>query len=92
MEFQLGFDIRWQQGYYANAYDPITQQFYIQNDFKIDTYWAADLFFIMKARKLSIWLKWKYFNQKKQDGYFDTPLYPATRKMIDLGLRWHFYD
>ncbi|WP_422359741.1 putative porin [Reichenbachiella sp.] len=92
MEMQLGFNLRWQSAYYANAYDPITQQFYIQNDFEIPSFWTADLFFVMKAQKLSLWAKFKYLNQKKEEGYFETPYYPGTRKMIDLGLRWHFYD
>lgn len=92
MEMQFGFNLRWQSAYYANDYDPITQQFFIQNDFEIPSFWTADLFFVMKAQKLSIWAKFKYINQKKEEGYFETPYYPATRKMIDLGLRWHFYD
>lgn len=92
MEMQIGFDVRWQSAYYANAYDPITQQFYIQNDFEVPSFWTADLFFVMKAQKLALWVKVKYLNQKKEEGYFETPLYPATRRMIDLGLRWHFYD
>lgn len=92
MEMQLGFDIRWQSAYFANAYDPITQQFHIQDDFEIPSFWTADLFFIMKAQKLSLWIKFKYINQKKEEGYFDTPFYPATQRMVDLGLRWHFYD
>lgn len=92
MEMQFGLDVRWQSAYFANAYDPITQQFHIQNDFEIPSYWTSDLFFAMKAKKLSIWIKVKYLNQKKEQGYFNTPLYPATRRMFDLGLRWHFYD
>ncbi|MEO9968000.1 MAG: putative porin [Reichenbachiella sp.] len=92
MEMQLGVDVRWQSAYFANAYDPITQQFYIQDDFEIPSYWTSDLFFIMKAQKLSLWIKLKYLNQKKEQGYFDTPYYPATRRMVDVGLRWHFYD
>lgn len=92
MEMQLGFDIRWQSAYFANDYDPITQQFFIQNDFEIPSYWTSDLFFVLKAQKLSISIKLKYLNQQKEQGYFATPLYPATRRMIDLGLRWHFYD
>ncbi|WP_084374323.1 putative porin [Reichenbachiella faecimaris] len=92
MEMQLGVNLRWQSAYFANAYDPVTQQFYVQNEFEASSFWTADLFFVMKAQKLSLWAKFKYLNQKKEDGYFETPYYPATRKMIDLGLRWHFYD
>lgn len=92
MEMQLGLNLRWQSAYFANAYDPITQQFFIQNDFEIPSFWTSDLFFVLKAQKLSIWIKLKYLNQTKEQGYFDTPLYPATRRMIDVGLRWHFYD
>lgn len=92
MEMQLGLDVRWQSAYFANDYDPITQQFFIQNSFEIPSYWTSDLFFVMKAQKLTISIKLKYLNQQKEQGYFATPLYPATRRMIDLGLRWHFYD
>lgn len=92
MEMQVGFNLRWQSAYFANAYDPVTQQYYLQNDFEVPSFWTADFFFVMKAQKLSIWAKVKYLNQKKEDGYFETPGYPATRRMIDLGVRWHFYD
>ncbi len=92
MEMQLGVNLRWRSAYFANAYDPITQQFHVQNDFEAPSYWTGDLFFVMKTKKISVWAKLKYLNQKKEHGYFETPLYPAARRMFDLGLRWHFYD
>jgi hypothetical protein len=92
MQFQIGLDIKWQTAYFVDAYDPITQQFHIQDDFKVDAFWTSDLFFVMRARRLSVWMKLKYVNQKRDDGYFETPLYPGTRKMFDVGVKWHFYD
>lgn len=92
MEMQIGFDLSWHSLFYSNAYDPITQQFHLQDEFNVGNYLRTDLFFVMKANRLSLWLKWNHLNQRVENGYFSTPYYPGTKRTIDLGLRWHFYD
>ncbi|MCV9389465.1 putative porin [Reichenbachiella ulvae] len=92
MEFEVGFDLRWQTAYYAKAYDPITQQFHIQNDFKMPMYFTSDLFFVMKANNLTFFFNWVYINQQRDSGYFASPYYPGQRRAIDLGVRWMFFD
>lgn len=92
MEFEAGFDLRWQSAYFAKAYDPVTQQFYLQDGFEMPSYWTADLFFVMKANNLSIYFNWLYLNQGRDEGYFATPYYPGQRRAIDLGVRWMFFD
>ncbi|UXP32444.1 putative porin [Reichenbachiella agarivorans] len=92
MEFELGFDLRWQSAYYAKAYDPITQQFHLQDDFELPSYFTSDLFFVMKANNLTLFFNWEYLNQGRDKGYFATPYYPGQRRAIDLGIRWMFFD
>ncbi|PIB34620.1 hypothetical protein BFP72_03950 [Reichenbachiella sp. 5M10] len=92
MEFQLGFNLRWQSAYQAKAYDPITQQFYLQDDFELPSYFTADVFFVMKANDLSLFINVEYLNQGRDQGYFASPYYPGQRRAIDLGLRWMFFD
>lgn len=92
METQIGFDIRWQSDFYGKAYDPVTQQFYLQNDLKTDQYLAMDFFFIVKSNDLTLFFKFNYLNQQRDGGYFETPYYPGMRRVFDMGLRWMFFD
>lgn len=92
LELQLGFDLRWQSAFYGRAYDPITQQFHIQNDLKMDAYFASDLFLVMKSNDLTLFFKINYLNQKREDGYFETAFYPGMRRVFDMGVRWMFFD
>ncbi|MFY0627209.1 MAG: hypothetical protein JXR07_12995 [Reichenbachiella sp.] len=92
METQIGFDLRWQSEFYGKAYDPITQQFYIQNDLNMDNYAAVDFFFIVKSNDLTLFFKLNYINQKRDGGYFESPYYPGMTRTFDMGLRWMFFD
>ncbi|WP_147407361.1 putative porin [Reichenbachiella sp. MSK19-1] len=92
MQFEIGFDLRWQSAYFAKAYDPITQQFFLQDDFEMPSYFTADLFFVMKANDLTFFFNWIYLNQARDSGYFTSPYYPGQRRAIDLGVRWMFFD
>lgn len=92
MEFQLGFNLRWQTAYFANEYDPITQQFFLQDEFEMPSFYTVDAFFVMKANNLSVFAKWLYINQRRDEGYFATPWYPGQRRALDLGVRWMFFN
>ena len=90
---QLGTIISYRSEYYGEAYDPITQNFYVQNEFMLERYLRFDLFFTMQVNNLRIFLKMNHFNQFDSfDGYFVTPYYPAQKKVLDLGVRWYFFN
>ena len=92
MPVQFGVDVRWQSAYFANGYDPITQQFYLQNDFEMKSYAAADIFLNLQAKRLRIFVKMTHINQPAENGYFATPFYPGQKKVFDIGCRWLFFD
>ncbi|MFY0651977.1 MAG: hypothetical protein JXQ96_08095 [Cyclobacteriaceae bacterium] len=92
MPIQLGVNVRWQSAYFANGYDPVTQQFYVQNELETKSYVAADIFLNFKAKNLRIFAKMTHINQPGEGGYFATPFYPGQKKVFDIGCRWLFFD
>jgi hypothetical protein len=89
---ETGVAITARNAYFANAYDPVTQQFYVQDEQDIFGYWKTDLFFNMRLTNFFFSLKWNYFNQPDDGGYFSTPFYPSEESSIDLIIRWLFFD
>lgn len=89
---EVGIDAHGRSSYFANAYAPEIQQFYLQDEQEIFGYVATDLFVNMKVDKFFFSLKWTHFNQPQDDGYFATPNYPGQKKAIDLIIRWMFFD
>ncbi|MGL1888195.1 MAG: putative porin [Reichenbachiella sp.] len=92
MEFQLGLDFRYKSAFYAKEYDPITQQFFLQDDLELPSYFTTDVFFVMKANNLSLYAKYVYAFQKRDEGYFVSPWYPGQRRAFDVGVRWMFFN
>ena len=65
--------------------------FFPRND--IAQYFRYNIFFNMQVKNLRIFLKMTHFNQfDRFDGYFVTPYYPAQKKVLDLGVRWYFFN
>jgi hypothetical protein len=89
---QVGVDTHARSSYFANQYNAVTQQFYIQNEFEITDYFKADLFLTMRIDKFYVGVKWLHFDQPPDGGYFVTPYYPGQPKNFDLMVRWTFFD
>lgn len=92
MAVELGVDIHAKTNYYAMAYMPELQQFYLQDDFKIDSFFTTDFFLNMKVLNVRAFLKMVNLNQQANDGYFVTPYYPGKGRVFDFGVTWQFYD
>lgn len=92
VQFQIGANLHWQSGFFAKAYDPITQQFHNQNNFKIDSYFVADIFLVFKVKRVSIFAKVVHVNQPREDGYMATPFYSGQQRVFDFGVHWLFFD
>ncbi|MBO3700486.1 hypothetical protein J4E76_18600 [Fabibacter sp. E12] len=93
MIVQTGMDVHFRSGYFGQAYDPTSQQFYLQNSFKQDGFAKIDLFLNFKVKTFLFFVKSAHFNQGlTNDGYFITPLFTGTRQTLDMGVRWSFYD
>ena len=90
---QFGANTYYRSQYYGNGYEPTLQSYYVQNSFILEDYLRYNLFFNMQIKNLRISLKMTHFNQfDKFDGYFVTPYYPGQKKVLDLGVRWYFFN
>lgn len=91
---QMGLDIRYRSSYYAEAYFPSTQQFYLQNDFNVYAYPIADVFLDFRINRTRVLLKYNHLNSglMNQEGYFVTPDYTGYKSFIDLGITWYLFD
>lgn len=93
MQVQLGLDINWRSAYDGLAYNPVLQQFYLQNGFGLAGYATADLFLAFKVGNARYFAKMTHLNQPGvADGYFMTPYYPGQRRVFDFGVTWYFFD
>ena len=90
---QFGVNAYLMSEYYGNAYEPSLQTFYIQNNFLLERNLRLNLFYAMQVQNFRVFLKMTHFSQfDKFDGYFVTPYYPAQKKVLDLGVKWYFFN
>lgn len=91
---QFGIDLRYRSSYFAEAYNPSFQQFYLQNGFEVFAYPVADLFLDFRINRTRVLVKYNHFNSglMQQEGYFVTPDYTGYRSFLDLGITWYLFD
>lgn len=90
---QLGVQVTYPSSYYADAYMPVTQQFYVQNEFEVQAYPVADVFINADIKSLNLFLKMSHVNYGLMDPvYFLTPYYPGLRRSFVFGVKWMFFD
>lgn len=92
---QAGIDIYENTNYMANAYMPVTGQFYLQNQEKLSFYPVVDVFVHFKVKRARLFVRMRHVNQGlmgKQKGYFVAPGYAAFDRYFNFGVSWMFYD
>ncbi|QCK15836.1 hypothetical protein DCC35_14320 [Mangrovivirga cuniculi] len=90
---RTGFSANYRSGFYAMAYDPAIQRYFIQNAYKSKDYIIADFFVNFQVDRWRFSLKLKHFNQGlMNDGYYITPAYPLQGRVFDFGVSWLFFD
>lgn len=96
LELHTGIEVHWQSGYDPLNYDPVIQQFYIQDPriaFYSPAFPIVDVFVNAKIKRGRIFLKYNNLVQAfTKEGYFPTPFYPGQANVIDFGFDWSFYD
>ena len=93
MYFQLGIDTRYNTSFYADAYQPGTARFYLQNEQKIGNYPYIDLHVNLKLKRTRFYFKlMNAASGMIGDDYFMAPNYPYYRRTFRIGVAWSFYD
>ncbi|MFD2515689.1 putative porin [Pontibacter locisalis] len=99
---QFGVQAQMPTEYFADAYMPVTQQFYLQNDFLIGSYPVIDVFINADIKTFNVFLKMSHVNDELwEQGYIVTPgslspqpngFYPGMRRSFVFGIKWMFFD
>ena len=89
----IGIDTRYNTNYYADAYDPSTGFFHIQNEKKLGNFPYIDAHVNLRLKRTRAFFKMINIGSEFIDReYFTTPHYPMNRMTFRLGVAWAFYD
>lgn len=91
---QTGLELHYRSGYYADAYLPLTGQFYLQNGFRVPGFLLADAFADLRINRVRLFFKAANLTQAlTQRGYFPTPYYPGVPFVpFGFGVNWLLFD
>jgi hypothetical protein len=90
---QIGLETTFRSDYLADAYSPALQQFYLQDNFRVENYPIIDAFVAVDIKSVNIFLKLAHANEGLNGpGYFTTPFYPGMRRSFFFGVKWMFFD
>jgi hypothetical protein len=90
---QMGSDVRYNTAYFADAYQPATGFFYLQNSRKLGNYPYIDLFANLKLKRTRVFFQ--YLNAGSlflERNYFTALHHPMNKATFRLGVAWSFYD
>lgn len=90
---QLGIDTRYNTAFYANAYEPATARFYLQNTQKVGNYPFIDLHVNLKLKRTRFFfILMNAASGFAGNNYYVAPDYPYYRRTFRVGIAWSFYD
>jgi hypothetical protein len=93
MQIQTGITLNYFTEYYANDYNPLLAEFYVQNQTKIGGFPTLDFFINAKVRQTRIFLKAEHFNSSFTGyNFYAAPNYPYRDFIIRFGLVWNFFQ
>ncbi len=89
----LGVDTRYNTEYYADAYDPVTGFFHLQDEEKVGGYPYIDVYANLQLKRTRVFFKLMNVGTEFIDKeYYTTPSYPMNRRTFRMGVAWSFYD
>ena len=90
---QTGLDLHWHDAFLADAFMPITQQFYLQDYHNLGNYLRGDIFLNFQMKKVVMFFKMTNALQGVQrEGSFSTPFYMTQPRSFEFGVTWLLYD
>ncbi len=93
MFLQTGIIINYFTKYYANDYNPILGEFFVQNQKQIGEFPMLDFFVNARVKQTRIFLKAEHFNSSfTGNTYYSAPNTPYHDFMIRFGLVWNFFQ
>ena len=93
MYLQTGFTANYFTKYYANDYNPILGEFFVQNNKEIGNFPLIDFFINARVRQTRIFFKAEHFNSAfTGNNFYAAPNTPYRDFLIRFGLVWTFFQ
>lgn len=91
---QTGFTFNYFTKYYANDYNPVISEFFVQNKKQIGDFANFDFFINARIRQTRIFIKAEHFNSafSATNTFYSAPNYPYRDYLIRFGLVWNFFQ
>ncbi len=99
LQIKLGVDVRMNNSYFANTYNPLVGQFILQNTQKINFFPAVDASASIKVQQFRFFVKAENLTRffadavgsiQADEQYYQAALYPIQNSRFRLGLGWKF--
>lgn len=91
--FQTGIELNYFTSYYANTYNPVVGEFFVQDRVKIGNAPLLDYFVNVKIQRTRLYLKAEHFNSLfSKNNYFSDPNNPYRDFLVRFGLVWNFFN
>ena len=93
LKVSTGGEMKYFTSYKSRSYIPALGLFSLEGSSTIGNYPLVDLFFNVKIKKATVFLKIEHGNQGLMGyDYFAGPRYPFPDRVIRLGLTWRFFN
>jgi hypothetical protein len=90
---KTGITLNYFSKFYANDYNPVVGDFYIQNQKQIGDFPMVDFFINAKIRQTRIYLKAEHFNSPfTGNNFYSAPSYPYRDFIVRFGFVWNFFQ
>lgn len=90
---QTGVVFNYFTKYYANEYNPVIGEFFVQRDKQIGNFPNLDFFINAKIQRTRIYIKAEHFNSSfTGNNFYASPNNPYRDFTIRFGLIWNFFE
>jgi hypothetical protein len=90
---QTGVTVNYFTKYYANDYNPVIAEFFVQQQKEIGNFPMVDFFVNMRIKQTRIFFKAEHFNSAiTGNNFYSAPNYPYRDFVIRFGLVWNFFQ
>lgn len=90
---QAGVTLNYFTNYFANDYNPVIGEFFVQQNKQIGNYPNLDFFINAKIQRTRVYLKAEHFNAAYTgNNYYSAPNNPYRDMTIRFGLIWNFFN
>lgn len=91
--FQTGITFNYFTNYYANDYNPVIGEFFVQNKKEIGDFANFDFFFNARIQRTRVYVIAEHFNSSLSGyKYYSAPNTPYHDFMIRFGVVWNFFQ